>query len=129
MPMIAFELHLNGDKLCRAGIGNKGVLSAIVTLATRTMPTGARDESLFCNVGGLINPEGRHVSWVNQKPLAVGDKVQVTIVEADSVDEYQKRDLEDDMRLRQTKEHQVRKSARELGWKIVEPPKATKETR
>jgi hypothetical protein len=127
--MIAFEIQLNDEKLCRAGIGDKGVLSAIVTWATRTMSTGARGESLFCNVGGLITPEGKHVSWINQKPLAVGDKLQVTIVEADSVDEYQERDPDDDVRLRRAKEDQVRRSAKELGWEIEEHPKSDSDAR
>jgi hypothetical protein len=95
MPMLAFEIYLNGQKLCRAGIGDSGVLSAIV--AAR-MATGIRNESLFLNIGGLINPEGKHVSWIDQKGLAVGDKIQINIVEADSVDEHQRRDPADDTR-------------------------------
>jgi hypothetical protein len=128
--MIAFEIYLNDQKLCRAGIGDSGVLSAIVNWSAATMATGIRNESLFLNMGGLVNPEGKHVSWINQKPLAVGDKIQVNIVEADSVDEYQRRDPADDARLRQTKEDQVRRSAKELGWKIIEEsPKSASETR
>jgi hypothetical protein len=126
--MIAFEIYLNDQKLCRAGIGDSGVLSAIVNWSAATMASGTRNESLFLNLGGLVNPEGKHVSWINQKPLAVGDKIQVNIVEADSVDEYQRRDPADDARLRQTKEDQVRRSAKELGWKIEEPPKSASET-
>jgi hypothetical protein len=128
MPMIAFEIRLNDEKLCRAGIGDKGVLSAIVTWATRTVPSGATGESLFCNVGGLITPEGKHVSWINQKALAVGDRFQVTIVETDSVDEYRKKDPEDDVKLRQAKEDHVRRSAKELGWKVEECPKPAEKT-
>jgi hypothetical protein len=48
--MIAFEIHLNGEKLCRAGIGDSGVLSAIVTWSAATMATGARNEGLFLNM-------------------------------------------------------------------------------
>jgi len=84
---------------------------------------------LFLNMGGLVTPERKHVSWINQKPLAVGDKIQVNIVEADSVDEYQRRDPADDARLRQAKEDQVRRSAKELGWKIEESRKSASETR
>jgi len=87
------------------------------------MSGGARNENLSLNIGGLLNPEGKHVAWMNQKPLAVGDKILVSIVEADSVDEYQERDPADDARLRQAKEDQVRRSAKELGWKIEKPPK------
>jgi hypothetical protein len=121
--MLAFEIYLNDQKLCRAGIGDSGVLSAIVTWAATTMSTGARNESLFLNTSGLINPDGRHVSWINHKNLGVGDRVLVNIVEAASVDEYQKRDPADDARLRQAKEEQVRRSAKELGWTIEAPPK------
>jgi hypothetical protein len=88
--MIAFEIYLNGQKLCRAGIGDSGVLSAIVTWAAATMSAGTKDESLFLNMGGLVTPERKHVSWINQKPLAVGDKIQVNVVEADSVDEHER---------------------------------------
>jgi hypothetical protein len=127
--MIAFEIYLNGQKLCRAGISDSGVLSAIVNWSVATMASGTRNEGLFLNLGGLVNPEGKHVSWINQKPLAVGDRIQVSIVEADSVDEHQKRDPADDARLRQAKEDQVRRSAKELGWKIEELPKSASETR
>jgi hypothetical protein len=127
--MIAFEIHLNDQKLCRAGIGDSGVLSAIVNWSAATMATGARNEGLFLNMGGLVTPERKHVSWIDQKPLAVGDRIQVSIVEADSVDEHQRRDPADDARLRQTKEDQVRRSAKELGWKIEESPKSASETR
>jgi hypothetical protein len=127
--MLAFEIYLNDQKLCRAGIGNSGVLSAIVTWAAATMATGTRNESLFLNMGGLINPEGERASWINQKPLAIGDKIQINIVEADSVDEHQRRDPADDARLRQAREDQVRRSAKELGWKIEVPPKSLSETR
>ncbi|MCU1303099.1 MAG: hypothetical protein JWQ87_3383 [Candidatus Sulfotelmatobacter sp.] len=127
--MIAFDIYLNDDKLCRAGTGDSGVLSAIVSWAATTMSTGTRNESLFLNMGGLINPEGNHVSWISQKSLAVGDKIQINIVEADSVDEHQRRDPADDARLRQAKEDQVRRSAKELGWKLEMHPKSAGKSR
>jgi hypothetical protein len=104
--MIAFEIYLNDQKIRRAGIGDSGVLSAIVTWAATTMSAGTRNESLFLDVGGLINPEQKHVSWINQKFLAVGDKVQISIVEADSVDDHQRRDprmMRDCVRPRKTR--------------------------
>jgi hypothetical protein len=127
--MIAFEIYVNDDKICRAGVGDDGVLSAIVSWAAKAMATGARNENLFLNMGGLINPEHKHVSWINQRGLAVGDKIQVNIVEADSVDEAERRDAADDVRLRQAKEDQVRRSVKELGWKLEVPPKAGGESR
>jgi hypothetical protein len=127
--MIAFEIYVNDHHLCRAGIGDSGVLSAIVTWAATTTSTGTRNESLFLNLGGLINPERKHVSWIEQKGLAVGDKIQVNIVEADLVDEHRQRDPAEDGRLRQAREDQVRRSANELGWTINVPPKSAGESR
>lgn len=128
MLMIAFEIRLNDQKLCRADVGDSGVLSAIVTWAATTMSSGTRNESVFLSMGGLINPGGKHVSWINQKNLAVGDEIHVKVTEADSVDEHQLRDPAGDTRFRQAREEQVRRLAKELGWKIEESPKSGGET-
>src|SRR5258708_29762698 len=79
--MRAFEVSVNGKKLCLAGIGDDGVLTTIVNCVTRR---GAGN--LFLEVGGLFSPTGEHVSWINQKPLLVGDEVQVKVVETSSAD-------------------------------------------
>src|ERR1700686_3917331 len=61
IPMRAFEVSVNGEKLCLAGIGDDGVLTTIVTWAGRQ---GDRD--LFLQVGGLISRTKEHVHWINQ---------------------------------------------------------------
>src|SRR5438477_171203 len=66
--MRAFEVSLNGKKLCVAGIGEDGVLSTCLNWVTRG---GVGD--LFLQVGGLISPTEESVTWVRQKPLKVGD--------------------------------------------------------
>jgi len=66
--MRAFDVSLNGKKLCRAGIGDDGVLTTIVNWVTRKN-TG----DLFLEVGGLVSTVDEHVSWVKQNPLQVGD--------------------------------------------------------
>jgi hypothetical protein len=38
-------------------------------------------------VGGLISPTEEHVSWVRKRPLHVGDKITVRVVEKKAVDE------------------------------------------
>jgi hypothetical protein len=79
--MRAFEVWLNGEKLCLAGIGVDGVLTTIVNWAGRQGEGGS-----FLDVGGLISQTKEHVHWISQKPLTVGDRLQVTIVETDAVD-------------------------------------------
>jgi hypothetical protein len=79
--MRAFEVSVNGEKLCLAGIGEDGVVTTIVHLAARHGEGG-----FFLAVGGLISHTKEHVNWINQKPLNVGDNVQVKIIETDAAD-------------------------------------------
>ncbi len=111
--MRAFEVSLNGKKLCLAGIGEDGVLSTIVNWVARK---GRGD--LFLEVGGLVSPVDEHVAWIKQKPLLVGDKIQVRIVQTASVDEPKTRHREDPaVRLRSQKRY-VRRMAGQVGWKV-----------
>jgi hypothetical protein len=80
-PMQAFEVSVNGEKLCLAGIGVDGVLTAIVNWAGRQ-----GEGSFFLEVGGLISQTKEHVHWISQKPLSVGDNIQVKIIETDATD-------------------------------------------
>jgi hypothetical protein len=77
--MLAFNVSLNGKKLCLAGLGKRGVLSAIVNWVA-----GEHGADLFLDVGGLAKEE--HVGWVRQKPLQVGDEILVRIVDVGSPD-------------------------------------------
>ena len=79
--MRAFQVSVNSEKLCVAGIGDNGVLTSIVTLVTRS---GEGD--LILSVGGLYSQTEEHVNWISQRPLSVGDEVQVKVVETNSVD-------------------------------------------
>jgi len=79
--MRAFEISLNGEKLCLAGIGDDGVLTTIVHLASRHSEGG-----FFLEVGGLISRTKEHVNWTNLRALNVGDNVQVKIIETDAAD-------------------------------------------
>ena len=79
--MRAFEVSVNGEKLCLAGIGVDGVLTTIVNWAGRQ-----GEGSFFLEVGGLISHTKEHVHWISQKPLSVGDNIQVKIIETDATD-------------------------------------------
>jgi len=51
--MRAFEVHLNGKRLCVAGIGEDGVLTAIITDVARK-----DGNDLDLTVGGLVSRTG-----------------------------------------------------------------------
>jgi len=109
--MRAFSVSLNGKKLCLAGVGERGVLSAIVNWVATD-----RGADLFMHVGGLANEE--HVDWVKQKRLQVGDEIRVKVVEARSVDKpVRKRRIHPAETLKAKKRY-VRMMAKELGWKL-----------
>jgi hypothetical protein len=111
--MRAFEVHLNGKKLCSAGVGSDGVLTAIVTCVQ-----GKKASDVFLTVGGLVSRTEEHVSWVRQRPLRVGDKIQVKIVKAASVDPPTARyQMDRQAQVRYQKSY-VRKLAKQLGWTI-----------
>ena len=59
--MLAFEVYLNREKLCVAGVGNDGVLTAIVECVSRT--TEDRSE---LTVAGLISGKNEHVKWIGR---------------------------------------------------------------
>jgi hypothetical protein len=118
--MLAFEIYLNRKRLCVAGIGDEGVLAAIVDwVARKDRPT------LSLHVGGLFATGEQHVSWINRKRLRLGDRVEVKVVEAKMVDKPKKRRPTDPaLRLRARKRY-VREMAKQLGWKIEMRPKPT----
>lgn len=60
--MRAFEVSLNGKKLCLAGIGDNGVLTTIVNW----VPLKGKGD-LLLHVGGLMGPTDEHVSWETQR--------------------------------------------------------------
>jgi hypothetical protein len=80
--MRAFEISLNGKKLCTAGVGDNGVLVAGANWVGKP-----GDEDLFLTVSGLSSSRSEHVDWISQKPLRVSDEIQIRVVETTQVDE------------------------------------------
>lgn len=64
--MRAFEIYVNGERLCLAGISNEGVFAAI------TESLGGDEEHLYLDVGALLIPEQEHATW-QDRSLSVGD--------------------------------------------------------
>lgn len=94
--MKCFEVTINGKKVCTAGVGDDGVLTAILALVQRqTVSDGTREdqdaesESLDVRVGGIANVESgvsEHVEWLHQN-LSVGDEITIKIIESSECNE------------------------------------------
>src|SRR5262245_44001332 len=116
--MIAFEVYLNGRKLCLAGVGNDGVLAAITDYVA-----GSRPDRLHLQVGGLLSPQEEHVCWRNAK-LNLGDEITIRIVEATSVDRPRERKRRNPSAEKRHLKQYIRTTAKQLGWRIItKPPK------
>jgi len=79
--MKSFEVFINGHRLCLAGVGENGVLNAIVNW----VGGAGREEDIFLNVGGLDSKTDEHLRW-KVPSIGVGTEILVRVVEAISVD-------------------------------------------
>ena len=75
--MIGFEVSLNGRRLCTAGAGDDGVLTAIVSFVCKR-------KELELEIGGLA--ADAHLKWPAPPTLVVGDEITVRVVETDQPD-------------------------------------------
>jgi hypothetical protein len=94
--MIAFEVTLNGKRVCVAGTDDLSVLSTIISasgkLGSKTVPPRATDTTrhIEYSIGGLTSrPDAKkdvHLTWKSLAPLKVGDLIEVKVVETTKVD-------------------------------------------
>ena len=115
--MKAFDVRLNGKKLCVAGIGEDGVMSTLIDHVVRNGHNG-----LDLTVGGLLSPTDEHVTW-KRLPLKVGDKVEVRIIEAAAVDSPEERFRRDSKQDERNSKAYVKALALKFGWKVLWRPK------
>jgi hypothetical protein len=113
--MRAFQIFLNGKKLCVVGIGNDGVLSTTIT----HLPFRRRRETRLY-VGGLVLPQNEHVRW-EKALLRVGDEVRLKVVEAETVDKPRVRVARDLASEAEAEKRHLRKLVKKFGWKIRKP--------
>ena len=117
--MIAFEVYVNGEKLCTAGIGDLGVLSAILSWTRVLTESNKPEESLDLAISGLDSSTERYPKWL-RKPVAVGDAIRIQIVNSDLVDLPIREDTHVEVDHEDNAKKYVRSMAKEWGWKLRE---------
>lgn len=81
--MLAFEVLVNGKRLCIAGTGTSKVISTTVSWARRSADT------INFHVGGIVADESNeHFAWTTP-PIGIGDEITIRLVDADSWDNPQ----------------------------------------
>lgn len=97
--MLAFEVSINSEVACVAGLDDYGVITAILSWVRRRSDAEWKfdHEALEFSVGGLVSDteDGmEHLDWLN-RGLIVGDVVSLRILEVETADEPAKRRRED----------------------------------
>ena len=89
--MTIFDVYVNDRKLCRAGVGADGVLTAIVRWvkltgipATKARRLREPVEETALDVGGLSKDV--HQRWLEGRSLKAGDRVTIVIGTANASD-------------------------------------------
>ncbi|HET8921524.1 MAG TPA: hypothetical protein VFN26_00860 [Candidatus Acidoferrum sp.] len=111
--MRTFEVFLNEQRLCVAGITGDGVMSIILDSVT-----GPNRDELFLRVGGLQGSTKEHVRW-QERELKVGDNVRIRVAEAESFDPPTRAFRSDPAKDLQGQKNYVRAMAKKLGWRLM----------
>ena len=84
--MICFEVYLNDEKLCRAGMEQASVITCNLHWALTDQGV---DEAGIDVGAGYDDPSGvfAHAHWLNRLDLKAGDEIRVKIVDSDKADE------------------------------------------
>jgi hypothetical protein len=80
--MIAFEVRLNGQRLCTAGHADIAVQSAIINYLSRPQDLLL---TVKASTKGMQSPS-QNLTWLNNSRLSVGDEVSIKIVDVPTCD-------------------------------------------
>ena len=130
--MLAFEVTLNGKRVCIAGAEDLAVLSTIISasgrLGPKTVPARPDDtsSSIYYSVGGLTGRKDPkkdvHLRWQSIVDLAVGDILQIRILETDLVDPPRRRENAE-KKVRQARKNLARRGAQAKAARSSSRPK------
>jgi hypothetical protein len=121
--MRAYEVFLNGERLCIAGVPGEGTS----TIEVSDFKKNEVDDEARLDVRAFEYPTREYLSWTNA-PLSLGDEVRLRVLESNSVDEPKARRREDpEVRAKELEERKtfVRAWAKKFGWTVIEPPYTT----
>jgi hypothetical protein len=79
--MTAFEVSVDGQRVCLSGVGEHGSLDAFICW----IGDAGREPEFFLRIGGYGAIGEEHVHWT-APGIGVGSDIRVRIVQVDSVD-------------------------------------------
>ena len=130
--MVAFDVFLNDERLCVAGVGDFGVLTACITWVAHApgkleqlkaeSSVEQPQANLNLDVGGLRNDERSsplHVRWTDTA-LRLGDEIRIRVTDAAEINAPAAQYVDEPGTRDEEKKAYVRRLAKELGWEIRE---------
>ncbi len=99
--MISFEIKINGQKVCKAGLDTEhGIFTAMLEWVRRDLTNFPlesqhkipKEELRLDVVGSITHGKDDHenLEWVHRS-LSVGDEINITIIDSTEVDEPESR--------------------------------------
>lgn len=90
--MKCFEVTINGQKVCTAGIGDYGVLNSVLSFVVGkessdpTTPSQSLELAVF-GVSTSTVGVSENLEWLRRRDLMVGDEIVIRIIEASECDQ------------------------------------------
>src|SRR5215204_393970 len=112
--MSAFEVYVNGRRVCTAVLQRDGVLTTFVTFFRGVGAKGRRVEDATLSVGRLASGSQTHADWLPRN-LKVGDEVRVVFSAKKLGDAPKSMRRESKAKREQREREYVEKRAREFG--------------
>ncbi len=123
--MICFEIFINGNKACTAGVDSEyGVLTSMLTWVKRDLnnfSASTRDnipsEELDLRVSGQISRsqnDYENLDWIKES-LSIGDEIKIRIIDSPKADEPPQRQSSDPNFVEKQKQKYYEKLKKEYG--------------
>jgi alpha-galactosidase/6-phospho-beta-glucosidase family protein len=97
--MTAFEISVNGKKVCTAGLNEVGVVSSVVTWVRGAPKNEGTSpvERVDLRVAGLNSRTETHLTWLTRS-LQVGDEVKIKVLAKTKADKPASRKSNSEMK-------------------------------
>ena len=113
--MRAFEIYLNGRKLCTAGLGEAGVVTSAITWVRG--PNPKEPEGMDFRVGGLVSRTNTFIDWMHRR-LREGDEVRVLVCQKTKVSKPKKTRTESATSKKKRQLVYLKRMAKNLGYEL-----------
>ncbi len=81
----SLTVHINGKRICSAGICGDGILSATLRVGNLKTRDGSVIDNISCSIAGIFDK--KHHTWFFDENLKSGDEILLKIEKLNNIDE------------------------------------------